>query len=71
MRKNLSPMDRDVRLAIIAPLGFVLAVAAGLTTAGGILMFTGVVMTLISAFTGYSPFYELFGIDHAPPASTE
>jgi hypothetical protein len=66
MRKNLSPTDRDVRVAIIAPLGVIFAVSAGLTTAGGILMLTCVVMTLISAFTGYSPFYELFDIDHAP-----
>jgi len=66
MQKNLSPMDRDIRIAIIAPLGFILAVSAGLTTAGGILMLTCVVMTLISAFTGYSPFYDLFDIDNAP-----
>jgi hypothetical protein len=66
--KNLSPLDRDVRIAIVAPLLFIYAVASGITTAGGILLLTGTVMTLISAFTAYSPFYELFGIDHYNPA---
>ena len=62
--KNLSPLDRDMRVAVVAPITFVLAVSAGLTTAGGILLLCGTVMTLISAFTAYSPFYELFGIDN-------
>ncbi len=62
--KNLSPLDRDVRIAIVAPLLFIFAIASGITTAGGILLLTGTVMTLISAFTAYSPFYELFEIDH-------
>ena len=62
--KNLSPLDRDIRVAVVAPLLFVLGVSAGVTTAGGILLICGTVMTLISAFTAYSPFYELFEIDH-------
>lgn len=64
MMKNLSPLDQDVRIAIVAPLLFVLAIAAGLTSAAGILFLCGMVMTLISAFTAYSPFYDLFEIDH-------
>jgi len=67
--KNLSSLDRDIRVAVVAPILFVLAVSAGLTTAGGILLFSGMVMTLISAFTAYSPFYELFGIDHYSAAA--
>lgn len=62
--KNLSPLDRDIRVAVIAPILFVLAVSAGFMSVSGILLFTFMVMTLISAFTAYSPFYELFGIDH-------
>ena len=62
--KNLSALDRDFRLAIFVPLGLILAFSAGLTTVGGILMLTFTAMTLISAITGYSPFYELFDIDH-------
>ena len=62
--KNLSPLDRDMRIAVVAPLLFVFAVSAGIDTAGGVLLLTGMAMTLISAFTAYSPFYELFEIDH-------
>ena len=62
--KNLSPLDRDIRVAVIAPILFVLAFSAGFTTVSGILLFTFMVMTLISAFTAYSPFYDLFGVDH-------
>jgi hypothetical protein len=62
--KNLSPLDQDVRIVIVAPLLFVFAVSAGLATAAGVLMLCGLVMTLISAFTAYSPFYDLFEIDH-------
>ena len=62
--KNLSPLDRDIRVAVVAPILFVLAVSTGFTTVSGILLFTFMVMTLISAFTAYSPFYDLFEIDH-------
>lgn len=62
--KNLSPLDRDIRLAVIAPIMFVVAISVGVETVAGILLLTGLVMTLISAFTAYSPFYELFEIDH-------
>jgi hypothetical protein len=62
--KNLSPLDQDLRVAILAPLLFVFAVSAGLATAAGILLLCALVMTLISAFTAYSPFYDLFEIDH-------
>lgn len=62
--KNLSSLDRDIRIAIVAPLLFIFAMSAGMTTVLGILLFCGMVMTLISAFTAYSPFYELFGIDN-------
>jgi len=62
--RNLSPLDRDVRIAIVAPLLFIFTIASGITTVGGILLLTGTIMTLISAFTGYSPFYELFEIDN-------
>jgi len=62
--KNLSPLDRDFRMAVFVPLGLVLAISAGVATVGGILMLTFTAMTFISAITGYSPFYELFDIDH-------
>ena len=62
--KNLSALDQDIRLAVVAPILFVLAVSVGLATVSGILLLTFLVMTLISAFTAYSPFYELFDIDH-------
>ena len=62
--KNLSPLDRDFRVAVIAPILFLLALSAGFISVSGILLFTFMVMTLISAFTAYSPFYELFDIDH-------
>jgi len=51
-------------MAVFVPLGLVLAISAGVATVGGILMLTFTAMTFISAITGYSPFYELFDIDH-------
>lgn len=61
MRKNISPMEADVRGVVLAPIAILFAVGTGLDTVAGILALTAGIALLISAFTGYSPIYDLFG----------
>ena len=61
MRHNISPTESDVRGVILAPAALLIAVGMGLETAGGVIFLTTAAMLLISAFTGYSPMYDLLG----------
>lgn len=63
MTQNLTPLERDVRGAILAPVAFLFMLAVGFTSVAGILAFVAVIGLLITAFTGYCPVYDVFEID--------
>ena len=59
MTRNLSPFDCDVRIAIVAPILLLIALAAGPMTALGIAAFVVAVEVAATAFSGYSPLKDL------------
>jgi presenilin-like A22 family membrane protease len=63
MRKNLSPLDRDVRIAVVLPLALIVLISSGITTVAGILAAVIASVMLLTSLTGYDPIYELFGDD--------
>lgn len=69
MRQNLSPRERDFRLAIGVPAAILVILVAGITSVAGILAMVFGVMMAISAITGYSPLGDLLEIGSDEPAS--
>lgn len=61
MRPNLSPLDRDVRAAIVAPFALIIGLAAGPLTLGGLLAITVAVWTGATSVTGYDPINRALG----------
>ena len=59
MIQNLSPFDRDVRIAIVVPIVLLVAIAAGPLSAIGIAAFVVAAEVAATAFAGYSPFKDL------------
>ena len=59
MKQNLTPMDRDVRLAVIVPVVLLVAIGFGPFSALGILAFVIAAEVAATAFSGYSPFKDL------------
>jgi hypothetical protein len=57
--QNLSPSDRDVRIAIVTPIVLLVAIGAGPLSAIGIAAFTVAAEVAATAFAGYSPFKDL------------
>ena len=59
MTENLSPLDRDVRIAVVLPIVLLVAIAAGPLSAIGIAAFVTAAEVAATAFAGYSPFKDL------------
>lgn len=59
MIQNLSPFDRDVRIAIVVPIVLLVAIAAGPLSAIGIAAFVVAAEVAATAVAGYSPFKDL------------
>ena len=59
MTQNLSPFDRDVRIAIVTPIVLLVAIVAGPMSAIGIAAFVVAAEVAATAFSGYSPFKDL------------
>ena len=59
MKQNLSPFDRDVRIAVVTPIVLLVAIAAGPMSAIGIAAFVIAAEVAATAFAGYSPFKDL------------
>ena len=59
MNQNLSPFDRDIRIAIVVPIVLLVAIAAGPLSAIGIAAFMVAAEVAATAFAGYSPFKDL------------
>ncbi|HYK99323.1 MAG TPA: YgaP-like transmembrane domain [Candidatus Acidoferrales bacterium] len=59
MIQNLSPFDRDIRIAIVVPIVLLVAIAAGPLSAIGIAAFMVAAEVAATAFAGYSPFKDL------------
>jgi hypothetical protein len=57
--QNLSPFDRDVRIAIVVPIVLLVAIAAGPLSAIGIAAFVVAAEVTATAFAGYSPLKDL------------
>jgi len=57
--QNLSPFDRDVRIAVVTPIVLLVAIAAGPLSAIGIAAFVVAAEVAATAFSGYSPFKDL------------
>ena len=62
MTQNLSPLERDVRLAVVAPIATLIALGAGITSVLGILAITFAIAMMITSFTGYCPIWDLFEV---------
>ena len=60
MRQNISPFERDVRLAVGLPFAIIVMISAGITTVLGILAAVFGLVMVITAVTGYCPTYDLF-----------
>jgi len=67
MRQNLSPSERDARLAVLAPLAIIVLVSAGITTVLGIFAAVFAAAMVLSAVMGYDPTYDLLDVE---PANT-
>jgi hypothetical protein len=65
MRQNLSPSERDVRLAVFAPIAILVLISAGITTVLGIFAAVFAAAMALSAVTGYDPTYDLFDLEPA------
>jgi Protein of unknown function (DUF2892) len=63
MRQNISPFERDVRLAVGLPLAMIVVIAAGITTVVGIFAAVFAVIMLLTGLTGYTPTYDLFDVE--------
>jgi len=59
MKQNLSPLDRDARIAVVTPIVLLVALAAGPLSALGIAAFVVAAEVAATAFAGYSPFKDL------------
>jgi Protein of unknown function (DUF2892) len=70
MTQNLSPLERDVRLAVVAPIATLVALGAGITSVLGILAITFAVAMIITSFTGYCPIWDLFEVRSYRPSAT-
>ena len=60
MKPNLTPLDRDVRLAVVVPVVLLAAIGFGPLSALGILAFVIAAEIAATAFSGYSPFKDLW-----------
>ena len=65
MRQNISPSERDVRLAVGLPIAIIVLVSAGITTVLGIFAAVFAVAMVLTAVTGYDPMYDLFDVEPA------
>lgn len=63
MLQNISPFERDVRLAVALPLAIIIMISAGITTVLGIFAGVFAVVMVLTAVTGYDPTYDLFGAE--------
>lgn len=59
MKQNLTPFDRDLRIAVVTPIVLLVAIAAGPMSAIGIAAFVIAAEVAATAFAGYSPFKDL------------
>lgn len=59
MKQNLTPFDRDLRIAVVTPIVLLVAIAAGPMSAIGIAAFVVAAEVAATAFAGYSPFKDL------------
>ena len=65
MRQNISPSERDVRLAVFTPIAIIVLVSAGITTVLGIFAAVFAVAMVLTAVAGYDPTVELFDVEPA------
>ena len=63
MRQNISPFERDARLAVGVPIALIVLISAGITTVLGIFAAVFAVSMVLTAVTGYDPTYELFDVE--------
>ena len=63
MRQNISPFERDARLAVGVPIALIVLISAGITTVLGIFAAVFAVAMVLTAVTGYDPTYELFDVE--------
>lgn len=63
MRQNISPFERDIRLAVGLPLAIIVMISVGITTVVGIFAAVFAVIMLLTGVTGYTPTYDLFDVE--------
>lgn len=63
MLQNISPFERDARLAVGLPLAIIVMISAGITSVLGIFAAVFGVAMLLTGLTGYDPLYELFEVE--------
>jgi hypothetical protein len=63
MKKNMGPLDRLLRVVVVAPSAAVAAVLVGLPSVAGFALLGVTVMSLVTAATGVCLLYLPFGID--------
>jgi hypothetical protein len=70
MLRNMGPIDRLLRAALLAPLLVIAALAVGATTVAGILLLALAAIMLATAAAGSCPLYRLVGLDTCKRART-
>ena len=63
MSRNISTLDRAVRIFLIAPVAIVIAILVGAGSPLGILLFVLAALMLATSAVGYCPLYTLLHID--------
>ena len=66
MTRNMGTFDRALRAFVLAPVAIVVALIAGASTVGGVILFVVAGIMLVSAATGFCPTYTLVGISTEP-----
>jgi hypothetical protein len=61
--KNMGSFDRALRALVVAPAAIVAALALGVSSIGGIVLFVVAGIALVTGASGRCPSYVLFGID--------
>lgn len=61
MRPNLSPLDRDVRAAIVAPLALIIGLAIGPLTVTGVFAIALAIWSAVTSAVGFDPINRAFG----------
>lgn len=63
MLQNISPFERDARLAAGLPLAIIVMVSAGIATVLGIFAAVFAAIMLVTGLTGYDPLYDLLDVE--------